>query len=83
MYMYIDIGVGVAGAWQMTGGHMGFADRGIVPRAISQIYAEAPTLEVNSVHSCAFIGQWLCICRFTNVHVYAKLVYIYMHCNSL
>eukprot|EP00439_Symbiodinium_sp_Y106_P007769 s577_g1.t1 len=24
----------------MTGGHMGFADRGIVPRAISAIYAE-------------------------------------------
>ena len=25
---------------QMSGGHMGFADRGIVPRAISAIYAE-------------------------------------------
>jgi len=25
----------------MTGGHVGFADRGIVPRAISKIYAEA------------------------------------------
>ena len=27
----------------MSGGHMGFADRGIVPRAISAIYSEART----------------------------------------
>ncbi|CAJ1336551.1 unnamed protein product, partial [Effrenium voratum] len=33
----------------MTGGHMGFADRGIVPRAISQIYSEAAARPENNI----------------------------------
>eukprot|EP00933_Yihiella_yeosuensis_P044231 TRINITY_DN39338_c0_g1_i1.p1 TRINITY_DN39338_c0_g1~~TRINITY_DN39338_c0_g1_i1.p1 ORF type:complete len:733 (-),score=174.92 TRINITY_DN39338_c0_g1_i1:152-2350(-) len=33
----------------MTGGHMGFADRGLVPRCISQIYAEAAARPENQV----------------------------------
>jgi len=33
----------------MTGGHMGFADRGLVPRAISLIYAEAAARPENHV----------------------------------
>jgi len=33
----------------MTGGHMGFADRGIVPRAISAIYAEAAARPENNI----------------------------------
>lgn len=33
----------------MSGGHMGFADRGIVPRAISAIYAEAAARPENNI----------------------------------
>mmetsp|Transcript_62970 Transcript_62970/g.137582 ORF Transcript_62970/g.137582 Transcript_62970/m.137582 type:complete len:730 (-) Transcript_62970:80-2269(-) len=33
----------------MTGGHVGFADRGIVPRAISQIYMEAQARPENNI----------------------------------
>jgi len=33
----------------MTGGHVGFADRGIVPRAISLIYAEAAARPENNI----------------------------------
>jgi len=33
----------------MTGGHVGFADRGIVPRAISKIYAEAAARPENNI----------------------------------
>lgn len=33
----------------MTGGHVGFADRGIVPRSISQIYAEAAARPENNI----------------------------------
>lgn len=33
----------------MTGGHVGFADRGIVPRSIAQIYAEAAARPENNI----------------------------------
>lgn len=33
----------------MTGGHVGFADRGIVPRSISHIYAEAAARPENNI----------------------------------
>lgn len=33
----------------MTGGHVGFADRGIVPRAISMIYSEAAARPENNI----------------------------------
>jgi len=33
----------------MTGGHVGFADRGIVPRAISKIYSEAAARPENNI----------------------------------
>ncbi len=41
---------------QMSGGHMGFADRGIVPRAISAIYSEA----IKSVLIKSGILSWFC-----------------------
>merc|ERR1719174_865502 len=33
----------------MTGGHVGFADRGVVPRAISLIYSEAAARPENNI----------------------------------
>jgi len=33
----------------MTGGHVGFADRGVVPRAISKIYSEAASRPENNI----------------------------------
>eukprot|EP00971_Amphidinium_carterae_P292557 5807992-Amphidinium_carterae.1 len=33
----------------MTGGHVGFADRGIIPRAISYIYSEVSARPENSI----------------------------------